>query len=235
MLVKLHADRGLVVDAEVSVTATAPVGGSLGGATITINRLSPAWTPEVLSSRKRMLVEIFTPRGRWRGITDGRPRFDGRGVTLEALSLNAALEIRLVSSSRSFYSATAGMIAKAAVRDAFGGLDTLSITPGTFLHAPPTIPVYHFAGQPLLNVLIELAEQSGQEWFVDDALRLNWVSKQGRYQQLVVVDDGRLFETVQIEIGDVAEVIEVEPDGRKWTARVREASRLWPKQEVVST
>lgn len=229
MLTKIHTTSGVVVDLDARPEWIATGAGRFGSCRVRIGRESPAWDDEVVARGARILVEVMGRFGPWRGITDGRPDFDPAGVTLTIEHQHAWTAIRHVSGPRLFQSAPAGIVARVAVRQALIGHDGIPVRLGQFTICPPLVDI-ELSDQSLADVLAELADLSGQEWYLDERLRFHWVMRQGVYREFMVTDDGRLFPSIALAGEDAAEFIEVDDAGRRFVSHSPEAARLWPAQ-----
>jgi len=233
--VRLTNTASITVDLSVDhVTFSATVSREHGDAGIRVPRTSPAFDPAYIADLGGFLVEVATGGRWWRGVAD-RPTFDPAGCSLSLLPLSQWLDIRPLTTPRTFYAMPAGMIARQALRDGLEGLGAAIILPGTFLIAPPVLPVYQFNGQSVLSCLTDLASHSGQEWELANDQTLNWRPNQGRYREFHIVDDGLYFESfTDGSLQDTAaEVIEVQPDGETTFVRAGDSLPFWPRQIVT--
>lgn len=234
MLCRLTNTASITVDLPAQgVTWSATVTREHGEATVRVPRTSVAFDPAYIDDLGGFLVEVFAPSGVWRGVAD-RPNFDPAGCTLTLLPLSQWLDIRLLTTPRTFYACPAGYIARQMLRDGMEGLGAAVIIPGTFVMAPPVLPIYKFSGQSVLAGLTDLAAHTGQEWALDDTV-LSWLPSQGTYREFHLVDDGRYFESfTDGSLQDsAAQVIEIQPDGETITVTAGEAPPLWPRQMVT--
>lgn len=234
MLVNLHGERAVILDLPAEVTWASAQGQSFGSASIRILRDSIAWDAEIISEHGGVLVEIITAVGTWRGIGD-TPVYRTDGMAIQALHLNSWTRIRHVASHRLFCGVSAGVIVKRAVQDALVGLGSVPVTIGPILHAPPVIADYTFKGQTFLSVLTDMQNKTGQVWTITDALEFTWRSQIGRYRELTLIDDGRYLDRLQRQplADQIAETIEIEPNGRTFTAYDHGVPALWPSQQIV--
>lgn len=219
------------LDIGASVSWNTTESGEFGVATLTVPRDSAAWNLDVVLEDGGFLVDIMTQFGAWTGVAD-RPQWRPAGMRITVHHIHEWLSLRLVG-RRAFAGVTAGAIAYRAVQDALAGHGTLPITAGAILQAPPVIPLYEFDRQPLMDVLTDLHERTGQSWWLDRHNRFVWGNRQGQYRERTFVDDGRLFQHLQpgtlVQLDD--EVIEVEDGGREFSAR-GSAPLLWPRQRL---
>lgn len=230
MIVRIHAGQSVAVDIEATPTWTATASGRFGSCQFNILRDSAVWNDDVFAQGGGYLVEVFTRFGIWRGVTDSDPNYTPWGVQVTAESLHAWTSIRHMSQPRLYQSCPAGIVARDAFRQAIIGHDGMPLTLGKFVICPPLVDI-ELIDQPLSAVLAELTDLTGQEWYINDDLQVNWVMREGTFRQVAITDDGRLFPDIKIEAGQAGEVIEIDDSGRRFVAVSGEASRLWPSQE----
>lgn len=225
-------DRTVLLELETTVRWAASVSGNRPEASFTLPRHSPAWG-ETLDDRGGWVARIRTPRGSLTVITN-RPETDARGMHFQGLHVSYWLE-QPVQMERAFHSALAGHVVRAVFRDAILGNERSPLKLGSVLMAPPLVDI-EISGQTVLDVLTELRNQTGHEWMLDDtALTFSWGPREGRSHEHWIVDDGALFERVQHGslLDEPAQVIEIEPDGGRYTSINPNAPIYWPRSEVV--
>lgn len=233
MLVLIHGgERPAALDLGADVTWTSPLSGDFGTTTLTVPRESAAWAADVIPTDGGFLATVLTQFGPYRGVCD-KPTWTPAGMTIIVHELSIWVSLRLVG-VRTFVGCTAGMIFRRAVSDALLGHGSLPITLGPVLHAPPIIPLYEFTRQPLIDVLNDLHELSGQIWWLDSDLQINWGLRPGRFIERTLVDDGRLFGELQpgtLE-AEEASLVEIQEDGLEIRLRGN-APLYWPKERLV--
>lgn len=226
----------VALDLQANVTFQAPASRTHGTATITLGRGGPGWDTALTISEGGTYVELITAGGTFKGVTDA-PEFAPDSCKITVLALSTWLDGRLVAHRPTYQAMTAGTLARRAALDALGGLGAASIVPGVFCEGGQPLSSYQFSGQSLLSVLNDLTQRSGQEWEIDDAGRLNWQPRSGRYLELTLVDDGRLFGSDQaVSLTDRSrEVIEQDANGVVFDVVSGDVPVLWPRQTTAGS
>lgn len=232
-LVELRYQRTVVADLAVQFRERLPALRELPEAEIAIPYGHEADSPEVVAEHGGTVVRIYAEGAVWLGIGDVPARTD-RGIQLRAAHVLAWLDIRAVSSYRRFLGCTAGTIARAALIDGIVGLPGVPLIPYRFCEAPPHVDEYEFRGQSVLQVLVDLMELTGQEFWIDEQLRVSWVPWQVRYRPVVLTDaDGLLGplpgESLQEQAREVHEV----RHGVDWTVVDLRIPSVWPRVVTI--
>jgi hypothetical protein len=229
-LVELRYQATVVSDLAMTWRDTLPALRELPEAEIAVPVGHPADDPAVVAEQGGTVVRIYHDGRAWLGIGDIPERTDA-GIRLRVYSPLAWLDIRSVSDGRKFLGCTAGAIAKAALAEGLGGLPGAPVVPGRFCEAPPHIDEYEFRGQSVLQVLVDLVELTGQEFVLDEGLRLSWLPWAVRWRDVVLTDaDGLLGplpgESLQEQAREVHEVRR----GLDWTVWDLRVPSVWPRR-----
>lgn len=235
MIILISHERDVFLNLDATVRWRASASMELGSAEFTIpRRNSPAWDDEVIDVRGGSLTTIGTTFGTWPGVTD-IPQWPPEGASIEADHVAVWLEDMRVGTGY-FTGLAAGLIVRAAFRQAIQAAGAPVLTLGHVAMAGPVVPEFTLDRQPLLDVLNELHEQTGQEWTIDEHYRFHWLPHEGEFHdRWPIVDDGRLFPRLAPGTLDdrPGEVLEVDESGRVWRARGDDPRPLRPKTDLV--
>lgn len=228
-LVELRSQRTVLADLAVQFRERLPVLRELPEAEIAIPHGHEADDPAVVAEQGGTVVRVYGEGAAWLGIGDV-PERTADGLRLRAYAPAAWLDIRPVSSGRRFLGCTAGAIARAAVEEGIGGLPGAPIVPYRFCEAPPHVDEYEFTGQSVLQVLVDLMELTGQEFWVDEQLRLSWLPWQARYRPVVLTDaDGLLGPLPGDSLQEQAREVYETRRGIDWTVYDLRVPSVWPR------
>jgi len=180
-----------------------------GRATIGFSFDDPVIRNGAISEIGGTLVKIpHEQLGDWLGVQIEPLRQTDQGWEMTAHQIGILLRNRLVPNVFVPQGAPAGLIAEAAIRESIRASSSTPLTSGSYLVAAPVIEGFTAAYRPLIDVLADLADQSGQEWEITEDLVINWVSSAGR-----------LFDDVLVEGRDLA-FIDREVDASPLVGRV---------------
>lgn len=192
--------------------------------------------PRYLDDNDASLIEIHHPHaGTWAGVID-MLTLDASGAQIDAVSIEAWLDIRKLTIPRVFQQTPAGIIASYIIDDAVAGLGNPVLHRGAAVIGGPTIERYEFTGQSALSGLQDLQDRTGQEWAVIDGT-VHWLPFTGRVHERWLIEEGDLVAAArQSRPRDrVSEVVARDPFGQTMRVGNAEVSPFWPKQEVVNT
>jgi hypothetical protein len=196
----------------------------------------PPWSPilSVLPASGGALVTVPGRRYAWRGVTDV-PERDATGrVTVRAYSIERWLDLRAIPVRTTWYGVTAGAAVRHALRITLGGLAESPILIGAIVESAPVLTSVEFAGQSLLALMVDLAERSGQEWWLDDSGRLHWVAAVGRFRPYLLTDAaGELTIRARDQLLDVAREYAETRAGVPWEYRDLRVPGTWPRREEI--
>lgn len=232
-LVTIHG-RGKTVSGYLdgSVTWSAAPGKRYSEAELFVPRGGQFWDRDILRPEGGFRVDIATSAGSFTGIAD-QPIATDYGVDLRVYGPERWLEIRTVGQAV-YRRISAARVAREAIQQGLIGLAPLPIAHGTYLEAGPPVREIVFDGQPVADVLVQLMEETGQTFRIDERMRFHWCAVVGRYHPVLHFDDGRLLPNLQpLPLLDrVGENIQVEDSGRRHSVRREAQPLLWPSQRV---
>jgi hypothetical protein len=204
-----------------SLSWTAATARQDGAAEIAVPPTSDALSNLYIRPGRSAVVITDSVLGVWRGRLMRAGRQNNGGATLQAVHVTALFKQVKVHSGTEFTSVPAGIVARAAIRDAAAQLGQVLLRAGSFVEAPPLV-TYELNNKPLDQVLSELMDRSGQEWVYNDEGVFSWVAQAGRYIGRLFAHDGDII----VESGDedgtnmLDSVSTRTPDGTLLTARV---------------
>lgn len=229
-LVELRYQRTVLADLAVTWGERLPVLRELPEAEIAVPHGHEADDPAVIAEQGGTVVRVYHAGDPWLGIADIPERTES-GVRLRVYAPASWLDIRSVGEGRRFLGCTAGAIARAALVEGIGGLPGAPIVPYRFCEAPPHVDEYAFRGQSVLQVLTDLMELTGQEFWIDERLRLSWLPWAVRWQPVVLTDaDGLLGPLPGESLQEQAREVHETRRGIDWTVYDLRVPSVWPRQ-----
>ena len=234
-LVELRYQRTVLADLAVTWSDRLPALRELAEAEIAIPHGHEADDPAVFAEQGGTVVRVYHEGTAWLGIADVPERTE-TGVRLRAYAPAAWLDIRTVGSGRRFLGATAGTIARVALVEGLGGLPGAPIVPFRFCEAPPHIDEYECRGQSVLQVLVDLMELTGQEFWIDDQLRVWWTPWAVRGRNVVLTDaDGLLGPLPGESLQEQAREVHEERRGIDWVVADYRVPSVWPRRVRIGS
>lgn len=228
-LVELRHRITILEDLAVTWSDRLPALRELPEATIDVPRCSPAYGTDAIAEAGGTVVRIYHEGEAWLGIGDV-PESTESGLRLRAYSPLSWLDIRHVGEHRVFFGCCAGTIARAALIEGIGGLPGAPIVLGAFCEAPPHLDEFRFEGQSVLDALIQLAELTGQEFYLDDQLRFWWVPWRVTWRNAIVTDaDGLLGDLPGDSLQEQAREVHEVRRGIGWTVYDLRVPSVWPR------
>lgn len=190
------ASGGAFTPDEAQVIWRHPTMRQFGEAQLTVRSDNPAWD-EVSTWRNGgcRLTLNDAAAGLWDGVVT-KVDLDARTATLSALDSSVLLAGLPAPVFPLDSTVTAGALAYRLLRAALPGLHGSWLMPGKFVEAAPIPSSVSFGGKMVLDILNDLAAQTGQEWFIQGQF-INWQPATGRLIPTILAE-GEQVSNVQL-------------------------------------
>jgi len=234
-----NGTASITVDVPASREWRVATTGSVGQATMTLLRSSPAATSTYIDPDGGSIVSIASQGGCgiWRGVI--LPiAYDGATIQMTALQMGAILGRRIMTRSTAVTNVTAGYVVSVILREALAGVGGLAVTAGSF-EGGDHIATYALDGQDAWGALTEMMNQSDGEIDINaETGEIIWIGSLAaapRYDPLLIAGGNLRDVSYQTDATNrLAEVVATFGNERYTARRGETAAGGWPAQARVA-